>query len=132
MPEIVDDLSRALVAFDQDSTLAVVVELSQSSCLVAGMVPGLERRPLKKLEPGAAGLLSLVHRWRDEAERCGRRIGRLVVAFEAGRDGFWLARWLMKRGVEVHVIHAASVAQASEVSAPVIWAETVASRRAVT
>ena len=32
------------------------------------------------------------------------------MAFEAGRDGFWLARWLRARGIEAHVIHAASVA----------------------
>src|SRR5437868_14090696 len=29
---------------------------------------------------------------------------------EAGRDGFWLARWLEARGVEAHVIHPSSVA----------------------
>jgi transposase len=114
MPRIVDDLSRALVAFEQDSTLAMVVELSQSSWLVAGLVPGLERRPLKKLAPDAAGLLALAHRWRDEAVRAGAVVKRLVVAFEAGRDGFWLARWLSKRGIETHVIHAASVAVSRE------------------
>src|ERR1700758_5862257 len=38
----------------------------------------------------------------------------LVVAFEAGRDGFWLARWLKARSIEAHVIHAASVAVSRE------------------
>jgi transposase len=32
------------------------------------------------------------------------------VAYEAGRDGFWLARWLRGRGIEAHVIHPTSVA----------------------
>ena len=32
------------------------------------------------------------------------------MAFEAGRDGFWLARWLRSRGIEPSVIHASSVA----------------------
>jgi transposase len=36
------------------------------------------------------------------------------VAFEAGRDGFWLARWLRARGIEAHVIHASSVAVSRE------------------
>jgi transposase len=36
------------------------------------------------------------------------------VAFEAGRDGFWLARWLRARGVEAHVIHPTSVAVSRE------------------
>ena len=49
MPRNPDDLSRSLTVFDQARTLLVVVEMSQTSWLVAGMVPGLERRPLKKL-----------------------------------------------------------------------------------
>jgi transposase len=59
-------------------------------------------------------LLKLLQRWREEAEKAGRRIERTVVAFEAGRDGFWLARWLKARNIEVHVIHAASVAVSRE------------------
>ena len=38
----------------------------------------------------------------------------LRCAFEAGRDGFWLARWLRARGVEAHVIHPSSVAVSRE------------------
>src|SRR5205814_1421775 len=87
-----NDLSRSLVALDQDSTIIAVVEMSQSSWLVAGMLPGIERQPRKKLEPSAERLLGLLHRWRDEAVKAGRKITRIALAFEAGRDGFWLAR----------------------------------------
>jgi hypothetical protein len=104
MPQL-NDLSRSLVALDQDSTIIAVVELSQSSWLVAGVLPGIERQPQKKLEPSAERLLGLLHRWRDEAVRAGKKITRIALAFEAGRDGFWLARWLNARGVEAHVIH---------------------------
>ena len=38
----------------------------------------------------------------------------MVVAFEAGRDGFWLARWLRSRGIEAYVIHPTSVAVSRE------------------
>ena len=109
-----NDLSRPLVALDQDSTIIAVVEMSQSSWLVAGMLPGIERQPRKKLEPSAERLLGLLHRWRDEAVKAGRKITRIALAFEAGRDGFWLARWLRARGVEAHVIHASSVAVSRE------------------
>src|SRR6516162_6006881 len=78
-----NDLSRSLVALDQNSTIIAVVELSQSS-------------------------------WRVEAVRAGRTITRIALAFEAGRDGFWLARWLAARGVEAYVIHASSVAVSRE------------------
>jgi len=43
--------------------------MSQSSWLVAGMLPGIERQPRKKLEPSPERLLGLLHRWRDEAVR---------------------------------------------------------------
>ena len=68
-----NDLSRSLVALDQDSTIIAVVEMSQSSWLVAGVLPGIERQPRKKLEPNAERLLGLLHRWRDEAVRAGKR-----------------------------------------------------------
>jgi transposase len=107
-------LSRSLVALDQDSTIIAVVEMSQSSWLVGGVLPGIERQPCKKLEPSAERLLGLLHRWRDEAVRAGKKITRIALAFEAGRDGFWLARWLRAHGVEAHVIHPSSVAVSRE------------------
>lgn len=109
-----NDLSRCLAALDVDHTLIAVVELSLSSWLVAGVVPNVERQPLKKLRPEPDALLELLHRWRLEAERSGRKITRIAVAYEAGRDGFWLARWLTAHGVEAHVIHPASVAVSRE------------------
>jgi transposase len=109
-----NDLSRSLVAFEQDATLVAVIELSQSSWLIAGVVPDVERQPLKKIAPDETALLRVLHRWRDEAIRNGRTIIRTVVAFEAGRDGFWLARWLIQHDIEVHVIHSSSVAVSLE------------------
>ena len=68
-----NDSHRSLLPLEQESTLIAVVELSRSSWLVAGVVPGLERHPLKKLEPDEDALLRLLHRWRDEAARAGTR-----------------------------------------------------------
>src|SRR5213076_2706516 len=109
-----NDLSRSLVALDQNSTIIAVLELSQSSWLVAGMLPGIERQPRKKLEPSPERLVAVLHAWRDEAVRAGRKITRIALAFEAGRDGFWLARWLRAHGIEAHVIHPTSVAVSRE------------------
>jgi transposase len=108
------DLSQSRIILKQDSTLIAVIEMSLSSWLVAGIVPGVERQPLKKLAVDESALLKLLHRWREEAEKKGRRIERIAVAFETGRDGFWLARWLRARGIEAHVIHASSVAVSRE------------------
>lgn len=113
MPKV-NDLSRSLTALDQKSTVIAVIEMSRSNWLVAGLVPGIERQPLKKLAADEDALLTLLHRWRDEAVKAGYPITRIAVAFEAGRDGFWLARWLQARGLEAYVIHASSVAVSRE------------------
>jgi len=109
MPQPKDDLSRSLVALEQDKTLIAVVELSLATWLVGGLVPGVERDPLKKIVPDPQLLLRLLYRWRDEAVRTGQTIQRIAVAFEAGRDGFWLARWLRGHGIEAYVIHPTSI-----------------------
>ena len=93
MPQA-NDLSRCLTALDQDSTLIAVIEMSQSSWLVAGMLPGVERQPLKKLAAAETALLGLLHRWRDEATKAGRTVSRIVVPpFPGlrGRPGWLLA-----------------------------------------
>jgi len=93
-----NDLSRSLTPLEPDGTLIAVIEMSLSSWLVAGIVPGIERQPLKKLVVDENALLKLLHRWREEAEkgrthdqthRCRFRgqPGRLL----AGRAGLWLA-----------------------------------------
>src|SRR5258705_1678269 len=133
-----NDLNRSHTPFDPNQTLIAVIELSQKSWLVASIIPGVERQPLKKLEPDENQLLTLLARCRTEAEKPGHQIGRIAVAcpneryrspgrracrrpygrarfsFETGREGFWLVRWLRARGIEAHVIHAASVAVSRE------------------
>jgi transposase len=109
-PKVVNDLSRSLVPLEMNTTLIAVVEMSQSGWLVGGIVPGVERQPLKKLGIDQVALLNLLLRWRTEAEKKDHKIARITVAFEAGHDGFWLARWLAAHGIEPHVIHASSVA----------------------
>jgi transposase len=110
-----NDLSRSLTPLKPDGTLIAVIEMSLSSWLVGGIAPGVERQPLKKLEADESTLLKLLlNRWREEAKKSGHRIERIAVAFEAGRDGFWLARWLRARDIKAHIIHASSVAVSRE------------------
>jgi hypothetical protein len=74
------------------------------------VVPGLARRPRRRLDPrDMAGLLNQVERWKAEAAAAGRTIERVVLTYEAGRDGFWIARHLIARGIEVHIMHPASI-----------------------
>src|SRR6266446_5195797 len=91
----INDLSRSLAAFDPISTLVVVVEMSKASWLVSGVVPGVERQPLKKLEPDATALLRLIERWRNEAVRAGRSGGLLWPMKLAATVSGWRAGSLL-------------------------------------
>src|SRR5437016_4544329 len=124
MPKF-NDLSRSLVAFEQDSTLVAAIEMSSTSWLVGGFVPSRSRDPQKKLPAKAQALLDLLSGWCEEARAAGQVIKRICVAFEAGRDGFWLARWLQERGIEAYVIHGFKLKQrkAEEQLARLVTAE---------
>jgi transposase len=60
MPQL-NDLSRSPRTLDQDATLIAVIEMGQSSWLVAAIVPGVERQPMKKLGVDESALLKLLH-----------------------------------------------------------------------
>ena len=79
------DLRRSLVALDQNRTIIAVVELSHLSWLVGGVLPGLNVSRARSWSRAQNGWLSCC-------------IMRIALAFKAGRDGFWLARWLEARG----------------------------------
>lgn len=52
---------------------------------------------LKNLETDAPALMLVIERWRNKAIKADRMIRRIVLAYEARRDRFWLARWLRAR-----------------------------------
>lgn len=62
------DAGRSLTALKQDNTVIAVNE--QAKWLIAELVPGLERQPLKKIDADAP-LLKLLQRRRDEAGPAG-------------------------------------------------------------
>lgn len=97
------------MALDHESTIVAVVELSARTWLVGTQVAGVPRQCRQKLVPSAEVLLDHLDHLRQRAGKAGKRVSRVVVAYEAGRDGFWLARWLLERGVEVYVIQPSSV-----------------------
>ena len=72
------DASKSLATLEQDNTVIAVIEMSQSKWLVAAVVPGVKRQPLKKLQADEEALLKLLYRWRTEAGQTGREIKRVV------------------------------------------------------
>src|ERR1700730_17086241 len=61
------------------------------------------------LEASGEELASLIERLKARCAAAGQPIARVILTHEAGRDGFWLARFLMRRGVEVHVMQPSSL-----------------------
>ena len=90
-----NDLSRSLTSLEQDKTIIAVIEMSQSSWFVAGIIPGIERHPLKKLEPSEEELVRLLMRWRTEAPKSGHTIVPRALPSRSrwAVTVFWLARW---------------------------------------
>ena len=105
-----DELSCSRTALDTDCAMVAVLEMGKSTWMLNAIVPGMDRRSMKKLPVNKDRLLSQLHNWRDEAEKkSGCRISRICLSYEAGRDGFWLAHWLQDHGIEAHVMHPISV-----------------------
>src|SRR6516225_11501766 len=81
--------ANAAAAYDHASTLVVALELSGKSWQVGAVIPGVERRPHRRLEPrDLPGLLKTIESWGAEAARSGQIVQRVVLTYEAGRDGF--------------------------------------------
>jgi transposase len=91
------------------ATLFVALDLSRSSWVVAVHAPHTGKVSRHKLAPGAEGLLALVGRVREQAERALGAPVRVASCHEAGRDGFWLHRLLLGAGIENRVIDPASL-----------------------
>ena len=105
-----EQCAPAATAFDHDSTLVLALELSGKGWEVGAVLPGVTRRPRRGLAlRDVDGLLKQIERWKAEAQRSGRAVCRTVLAYEAGRDGFWIARCLLAHGIEVQIMHPASI-----------------------
>ncbi len=103
-------IQSAATAFDHDSTLVLALELSGKGWEVGAVLPGVARRPRRTLaQRDMAGLLKQIERWQAEVQRAGRTVRRTVLAYEAGREGFWIARYLLAQGIEVQIMHPSSI-----------------------
>ncbi len=98
--------ATAVTRMDQDTkTLYVAFELGEKEWKLA-MSPGLEERPrLRSLR--ARGTTRLLEILEKERQRFGAE--RIVSCYEAGRDGFWLDRFLHAHGVESRIVDSASI-----------------------
>lgn len=93
------------VALKQGGTIYVAVELSMSSWVIGLVDPRSGKISRHQIACGDVDrLMVLVERAR-KAAGCDR----VVLCYEAGRDGFWISRTLQQRGLEVLVLDPASL-----------------------
>jgi transposase len=90
----------------------VSLELSRSRWVVTSLSPGGGEKMSKHSVPGG-DLAGLMERFRLLVAKANARTGRdfpIVAIQEAGLDGFWIHRALVKEGIESHVVDPASIA----------------------
>jgi hypothetical protein len=97
----------------------IALELSRSKWLVGALLPG-RSKITTTLVPGGdtAALLDVLTRLAARAALTTGSPVALKVCYEAGYDGFWLARFLIGHGIETHVLDPASFLVSAAVVAP--------------
>jgi transposase len=97
---------------EQDSlsqpTLYLAFELGKNTWKL-GFTIGVAQQPRERMIPAGE-----VARLQQEIARAKQRFGLpeeacVMSCYEAGRDGFWLHRYLVAHGIQNHVIDAASI-----------------------
>jgi transposase len=89
-------------------TLLLAFELGERTWKL-GFSTGFGQRPRVRQVPAGA-----VDRVLEEIERAKRKFRlpaetAVISCYEAGRDGFWLHRWLIALGVTNHVVDSSSI-----------------------
>ena len=93
-----------------ERVIYLALELSRSTWLAALRRPGAEKAILHRLDGGdTTGLLAFIAAQRTRVEaRLGAPV-EVISCFEAGRDGFWLHRLLLAKGVASHIVEPTSI-----------------------
>lgn len=87
------------------------MELSQSKWLITSLAPGGEKMSRYVLQAGdIAGLMERLSQIREKVQIQIGKLYPFVSIQEAGLDGFWIHRVLVREGIESHVVDPASVA----------------------
>ena len=87
----------ATAALDYDRTIIGTLELSSTKWVLAVQLPGVTRYSRFALSASGDELAVLIEKLKARSSASGKPIARVILTFEAGRDGFWLARFLARR-----------------------------------
>jgi transposase len=96
-------------AADYDSTNHWSSGVERKEMGARGSTARSQRHSRHVVEARGDELAAFVERLKARCAEAGHNIKRVILTHEAGRDGFWLARFLVRRGVEVHVMQPSSL-----------------------
>jgi transposase len=100
-------LTAPTLSFDLSAALVVAVEISRATWVIAAHVPGLGHvKVRRRIEARGEALLLAIEQLK---RRAATGIHHVIVTYEAGYTGFWLARQLRRHAIEVYVIQPVSV-----------------------
>ncbi|MCZ6859606.1 MAG: IS110 family transposase [Alphaproteobacteria bacterium] len=93
-----------------EQSIHAALELSKSSWLLAIQLPGRDNPSLHPIKGGDTdSLMVKLDAARDRIAKVIGRAPKMTLCYEAGYDGFWLARLLEQRGIECLVMEPASL-----------------------
>jgi transposase len=103
-------MTTSPTATSGEQTLYAALELSKNSWLLAIQFPGRDNPSLHPIRGGdTGGLMAKLDAARDRLTKVSGQVPKVVLCYEAGYDGFWLARFLKQRGIECLVMEPASL-----------------------
>ena len=103
-------MTRSSTVTTGEHRLYAALELSKNSWLLAIQVPGRENPSLHPIKGGDTdSLMVKLDAARDRMAKVVGRAPEVTLCYEAGYDGFWLARLLKPRGIDCLVMEPASL-----------------------
>ncbi len=103
-------MSSSSTATPDEQTLYAALELSKNSWLLAIQFPGRDNPSLHPIRGGDAdGLIAKLDAARERLAKVSGQVPKVALCYEAGYDGFWLARFLEVRGIDCRVMDPASL-----------------------
>jgi len=98
------------VSTSNEQSIYAALELSKNSWLLAIQVSGRDNPSLYPIRGGdAEGLMAKLDAARKRLAKVSGQTPKVTLCYEAGYDGFWLARFLEQRGIECLVMEPASL-----------------------
>ena len=103
-------MTRISATTSNEQSIHAALELSKKRWLLAIQVPGRDKPSLHPIKGGDGdGLMAKLDAARERVAKATGQAPQVTLCYEAGYDGFWLARFLEQRGIACLVMEPASL-----------------------